>query len=132
MTEPRACYQLTLPEQQNLAPRVLRALEQARAANVRITAAELAKQTGTNARKARAVIETLIERGETIAASNSDDPGYFIIQSAEEAEAYERTLRSRGIKILKRLACFRRGTQRRFGGQMPLQTLDAAIRELER
>lgn len=133
MTEARPFYQLSLPERADLAPRVLAVLRQARIDGRHITAADIARQMNyRDERKVRAVIEHLIEQGQTIAASNRDPFGYFLIESVEEAEVYERTLRSRAAKTLKRLANFRRGTERRFGRQLPILLLDQTIKDLDK
>ena len=134
MTEDRSYYTVASSEAHELGAAILAVLLQARAAGLRVTGAQLAARLEhSNDRKIRVVIQQLIERGELIAASNQEPMGYFLIETREEAQVYEATLRSRARKTLKRLADFRHAFVRKFGyaNQLPLFTLDAALKELE-
>lgn len=135
MTEDRSHYTVTPSETQQFGEQILALLRQARAANLRITGAQIAARLEQpNDRKIRIVIQQLIERGELIAASNHEPFGYFLIEDPHDATIYEATLRSRAHKTLKRLRDFRKAFGRKFGyaQQLPLFAVEAAIKELER
>ena len=71
----------------------------------------LAEQVGMEVRKMREVIVQLIERHNQPIGSASQAPaGYFLIETAQEAEQAAQELKARIIRLAKRLAKLKRNT----------------------
>jgi hypothetical protein len=114
--ETKARYTLTHIEDHNLPAGILEILENHRGIGNSITGAHIAQRFGYSSdRKIRVAIQQLVADGKPIAASVSDPVGYYLVETREEAEAYAAVLRSRAIKILKRLHNFQRAIQNEFG-----------------
>ena len=65
----------------------------------------LAEMTGIHRRHIEKIVKRLIEdRGVCIGSSSGRPSGYYIIENPEEVEEVYKSLRHRGIEILKRAA----------------------------
>lgn len=135
MTAPKLPFELTPTEERELPHRVMEILKEHRGSRCAITGAQMAKALGyKNDRAIRVCIEHLIADGVPVAASVHEPFGYYILQTREEAQVYEATLRSRAVKTLKRLKDFNRAAAGCFGPaqQLPLALVEQTIEELER
>ncbi len=121
---PDSFYVLTPREAQELPQRVLAHLAIAKGSAHAITARTLAQALGHRSdRKLRVIIAMLIEAGHPIASSVGAQPGYFLIENAEEARRYLTTLRSRAVTTMIRYRDFSRAAQKHFNveiEQLPL------------
>lgn len=71
----------------------------------------LSRETGCEVRHLRSVIAHLIERHNQPIGSASQSPaGYFLIETAQEAEQATQELQARIIQLAKRLAKLKRNT----------------------
>jgi len=91
----------------------------------------ISETTGIPPRTVRAITKNLIERHRIrIGSSLGNPPGYYIIETQEEAEQNERTLRKLGISILVRAAALKKITVREYmrqlQGELPLSTFAKA------
>jgi hypothetical protein len=124
--ETRAAYQASAAELAAYGPRVIAILKchvgRTSAINARAIAEQLDWHGPYDDRRVRMIIRALIiERGETIGASDHDPRGYWWIDSAAEARAYLQNLKSRNLGIWERYRCFSRAAFRRFG--IPVEQL---------
>lgn len=98
----------------DLTPRellVLDALAPHRGRAAAIHKEALAEMVGMEVRKVRIVIAHLIERHNQPIGSASQAPaGYFLIETAEEAEQAAQELKARIIQLAKRLAKLKQNT----------------------
>lgn len=87
-----------------------------------ITGEELARQVGLHWRLCREVMKSLIETHHCrIGSAPGRPPGYFIIETPEEAEATYETLKGQGLSTLKRAAVIRRVSLRELFGQLQME-----------
>jgi len=71
----------------------------------------ISEQTGIAGREVRDIVKRLIEQHHVrIGSALAKPSGYYMIQSDEEAEANERTLRRLGLSILVRASVLKRLT----------------------
>jgi hypothetical protein len=118
--ETKAAYTLTQVEERDLPARIMEMLSEHKGIGNAITGLRIARRFGyRNDRKVRMVIQQLIAEGKPIAASVSEPVGYYLVQTRDEAEAYEAVLRSRATKTFERLRDFQRAINNEFG--VPLQ-----------
>jgi len=90
-------------------------LKKARGADNAVTSREVASWLGINQRTVRATVRSLREKGLPIASGSSDIRGYFIPESAEEADICRRHLESRVRKIAKIVRALDRSFPREDG-----------------
>lgn len=91
--------------------RVLEALQAHRGRAHAIHKEALSRETGCEVRHLRSVIAHLIERHNQPIGSASQVPaGYFLIETAQEAEQAAQELKARIIQLAKRLAKLKRNT----------------------
>lgn len=102
--------------------RVWRILQDHRGRARAITGAELAAQAEIPWRECRDLMKTLIEFHHCrIGSAPGRPPGYFIIETAAEAEECYRVLRGQGLSTLKRAAVLRGIELRKLVGQLSLE-----------
>lgn len=109
---------LTLDRQEasELPARVMGILDHHRGSGNAITGLCIARMLGyKNDRLIRVVISQLIAEGKPIAASVSEPLGYYLVETEQEAEVYERVLRSRALRTFERLRDFQRAITQVFG-----------------
>jgi hypothetical protein len=107
---------LTEIEAKEIPERLIDILTRHKGVRNAITGAKLSRMFGhRNDRKIRMVIQQLIADGKPIAASVSDPVGYYLVETPQEAEAYEAVLRSRAVKTFERLHDFQRAAKNEFG-----------------
>jgi len=85
----------------------------------------ISEATGIPPRTVRYIAKNLIEQHRIrIGSSLGNPPGYYIIETKEEAEQNEKTLRKLGISILVRAAALKKITVREYmrqlQGELPL------------
>jgi len=90
-----------------------------------ISVGDISETTGIPPRTVRTIAKSLIERHSIrIGSSLGNPPGYYIIETQEEAEQNEKTLRKLGISILVRAATLKKITvkeyMRQLQGELPL------------
>lgn len=91
--------------------RVLEALQAHRGRAQAIQKETLSRETGCEVRHLRSVIAHLIERHNQPIGSASQAPaGYFLIETAQEAEQAAQELQARIVQLAKRLAKLKRNT----------------------
>lgn len=87
-----------------------------------ITGEELAKQADLPWRWCREVMKSLIETHHCrIGSAPGRPPGYFIIETPEEAEATYETLKGQALSTLKRAAVIRKVSLRELFGQLQME-----------
>lgn len=91
--------------------RVLETLRRHRGRTAAIHKEALAETVGMEVRQVRVVIAHLIERHNQPIGSASQSPaGYFLIETAQEAEQAAQELQARIIQLAKRLAKLKQNT----------------------
>ena len=102
--------------------RVLRVLQAHRGRANAITGADLASRVELPWRACREVMKSLIEIHHCrIGSAPGRPPGYFMIETAEEAQEVYRVLRGQGLSTLKRAAVIRGIGLRELVGQLSLE-----------
>jgi len=80
-----------------------------------ISVSAIAGLTSIPARTVRDIVKGLIEKHHIrIGSSLGNPPGYYMIETKEEADQNERTLRRLGLSILTRAAVLRRITVKEY------------------
>jgi len=80
-----------------------------------IPVADISELTGIHPRAVRDIVKRLIEHHRVRIGSSLGSPaGYYMIETMEEAEQIERTLRKLGISILVRAAAIKGLTVREY------------------
>jgi hypothetical protein len=98
-----------------------------------IKAPVLAQAAGITPRQLRAVIEHLIEYHHARIGSTTQAPyGYFIIETAEDAEHACEQLRHRAMACLRRMAMLKKISMRELMGQLRLDYEGATRPRMQR
>jgi hypothetical protein len=109
-----AIWDLLLPDEQRVLTLILK--DHRGMANA-VHQPELAARAGTSVRRLREIAKRLVEEF-GLGIGTSLPCGYFLIETAEEAEMVARHLRARGISNLIHAAAINKITRRQFADEL--------------